>query len=236
MKRSVVLLLVVVFPGVLFSQKDVTNFGLQIKPIIPSNYLNTGTVNTTRDGIGFTIEPQTGYSFGMVIRQGYTDQISLEFGINYTKRNYDLIIEDEKNSFRGKSDFSYIIYEFPIQGLVYIRLSEELFMNVAMGGALDILPTNWKSSDYYFGHLSHKTSWIVPALLANVGFEYRTRKDGYFYLGASFHRPFKDITRADVKYIQYEHQDKNTIVGMYMNGNYLTIDFRYFFHENAQRR
>lgn len=234
--RSAIALILILFPFVSFSQKDVTTFGLQIKPIIPSNYLNTGPSTESSNGVDFTIDPQTGYSFGMLIRQGFTEQVSLEFGINYTKRNYELIIEDKKNSFKGKSNFSYVIYEIPIQGLVYIRLSDELFMNVAMGGALDILPTHWKSSDYYFGHFSHRNSWIIPALLANVGFEYRTRKDGYFYLGSSFHRPFMDITRADVKYVQYEHKDKNTIVGMFMNGNYLTVDFRYFFHENPERK
>lgn len=234
--RDLLLSVFFLLPFILLAQKDVTTFGIQIKPIIPSNYLGTGPVSESKSGVDFSINPQTGYSFGMLIRQGFTDQISLEFGINYTKRNYDLTIEDSKNSFKGESDFSYVIYEFPIQGLVYIRLSEELFMNVAMGGALDILPTNWKSNDYYFGHLSHRTSWIIPALLANVGFEYRTYRSGYLYLGASFHRPFMDITRADVKYVQYEHKTQNTIVGMFMNGNYLTVDLRYFFHENPQRK
>lgn len=217
----------------LFSQKDVTTVGLQFKPIIPSSYLNTGRISTSLNGIDFSIDQKIGYSFGMLVRRGYTEQISLEFGINYTRRNYDLIIEDDENNFRGESDFTYIIYEFPIQGLVYVKLTDELYMNVAMGGALDILPTNWESNDYYFGHLSRKKSWIIPALLANVGFEYRTRKSGYFYLGASFHRPFMDITQAVVL---YEYNGRSEIVGMDVNGNYLTVDLRYFFHERAERR
>lgn len=233
MRKLFSLLAFFVFSYSLFSQKDVTTVGLQIKPIIPSSYLNTGVITESLNDINFSIDQQLGYSFGMLIRRGYTEQISLEFGINYTRRNYDLKIEDVGNNFVGESEFTYIIYEIPIQGLVYIRMTDELYMNVAMGAAFDILPTDWESSDYYFGHLSRKKSWLIPALLANVGFEYRTRNKGYFYLGASFHRPFMDITQAVVL---YEHYDRREIVGMDVNGNYLTVDLRYFFHENAQRR
>ena len=216
-----------------FSQKDVTTVGLQIKPIVPANYLNTGEQNQSLNGIDFTIAPQVGYSFGMVVRKGFTEQLSLETGINYTRRNYDLTIIDQENNFIGESDYRYIIYEVPLLGLVYIRLSEKAYMNVALGGALDLLPTNWQSYDDYFQHRSWRNSWIVTSLLANVGFEYRTRNKGYLYFGASFHRPFANITQAVV---QYNYFDKKEIVGFDINGNYLTLDFRYFFHENPERR
>lgn len=220
----------------LFAQKDVTTFGLQFKPIISSNYLNTSAVSQSLHNVEFTIDPQLGYSLGMVIRKGFTQQLSLETGINYTQRNYNLIITDPSRNFKGSSDFKYIIYEVPILGLVYIRLSDKAYMNAALGASIDLLPTDWQSSDSYFMHRSWRKSWISPSLLANVGFEYRTRNKGYFYIGTSFHRPFTHITQAVVQYNDFDKDVTQDKVGFYINGNYLTIDLRYFFHENAERK
>src|SRR5690606_31378610 len=170
------------------------------KPIISANYLNTSAESQVLSDVKFTIDPQIGYSFGMIVRRGFTKQISFESGINYTRRNYNLIIEDPEMNFKGVSDFKYIIYEIPLLGLVYIQLSDKLYMNAALGGAINFLPTDWQSYDDYFIHRSWRNSWVLPSLLANLGFEYRTYNKGYFYLGASFNRPFVNITQAVIQY------------------------------------
>jgi len=70
-------------------------------------------------------------------------------------------------------------------------------------------------------------------LLANYGFEYRTKEDGYFYFGASFHRPFADIAQTAV---QFDINTNPTRINYALSGSYLTLDFRYFFHEDPDRK
>jgi hypothetical protein len=214
----------------MIAQKGVTTFGLQFKPILSSEMLSTGPETQKEGAISFTIEPNQGYSFGMVIRRGITDKFSFETGINYTKRNFNLSIINDTLSFNGESKFSYVIYEIPVLALLYAQLGKNLYLNTAFGASLNFLPSNWESNDTYFTHFSIQSSWIIPSLLANVGLEYRTQKDGLFYLGFSYHRPFQYLTKAGVGYT--EELDRKEAAFFDISGNYLTIDLRYFFHED----
>ena len=216
------------------AQEKVTTFGLQFKPIISSELINTGPQTNQVDNIEFEIEPKSGYSFGMVIRQGLTKQLSIESGINFSRRNYRLNISDDSLNFSGTSEFRYIIYEIPIMGLVYVQLGEQFFLNTAFGASFNFLPSNWDSFDYYFEHFSARKSWVVPSLLANVGFEYRTYDKGYFYLGFSYNRPFSEITTAGVLYKIDNVEQARTFFDV--NGSYLTIDLKYFFHEPRSKQ
>ncbi len=216
----------------LFAQKEITTFGLQFKPIVSSEIINTGPQSEQKGQIGFSIKPKQGYSFGMVIRKGISKQFSLETGINFTKRQFQLSIINDTSGFSGTSDFAYVIYEIPVLALLYVQLGEQFYMNTAFGASINFLPSDWRSSDSYFVHLSTRESWIVPSLLANVGFEYRTYDKGFFYLGFSYHRPFTPITSAGVLYQENRLEKERTFFDI--SGNYLTIDLRYFFHEDPE--
>lgn len=212
------------------AQQDITTFGLQFKPIISSEIINTGAESIRSGALEFTIEPNQGYSFGMVIRKGITDQINLESGINYTKRNYNLSIVNDTLNLNGNSSFSYVIYEIPVLALIYVRMGQNVYMNNAFGMSFNFLPSDWESFDNYFTHFSQRKSWVVPSLLANMGVEYRTYDKGYFYLGFSYHRPFTEITTAGIGYRENNLEKENAFFDI--SGNYLTIDLRYFFHED----
>jgi hypothetical protein len=220
--------------GILTAQTRLTTVGLQFKPIISGEFFETGPLTNTEGAVDFTITPTNGYGFGMVIRRGFNEQFSLEAGINYTKRNYDLTIAVDSLDFSGTSDFSYVIYEIPVLGLLYVRLGENTYLNNAFGINFNFLPSDWESFDTYFRHRSYRESWMIPALQANVGFEYRTYESGFFYLGFSFHRPFANLTRAGVAY--RENQQDQEITYFDIPGNYLTMDIRYFFHEEPERK
>lgn len=232
-KRIILSIFIILFGSIanssLQAQSDITTVGIQFKPIISAGFMNTGPQSQKLGDIEFTIEPGSGYSFGMVIRKGFNKQFSLETGINYSRRNYNLTITEDSTGFRGESDFSYVIYEIPILALIYVQLGENTFLNNAFGLNLNFLPSDWQTFDTYFEHYSGRRYWVAPALQANIGFEYRTYKSGYFYGGFSFHRPFRDITRAGVLY--KEGQVVKETAFFDINGNYLTLDFRYFFHE-----
>lgn len=223
----------------LLAQKNVTTFGIQIKPVIPLSFIGSSEESISDKGIEFTLTPRSGYSFGMVARHGFTKMFSIESGINFTARNFGLSIQDA--DFTGNTDIRFITYDIPVLALVYVQLSDELFMNAAFGGSISFLPSDWQTTDTYFRHVSYRTEWLIPSMLANVGFEYRTYDKGYFYLGASYHQPLRDFTTTNVGY--YNENNNINDVGGYdafasfnLEGSYLTLDLRYFFHEDPIRK
>jgi hypothetical protein len=225
-----------VVPFGLRAQSNITTVGIQFKPIISAEFLNTGPQTETLGDINFTIAPANGFAFGMIVRKGFNDQFSLETGINYSRRNYDLSIGEDSTGFLGRSDFSYVIYEIPVLALIYVRLGENSYLNNAFGINLNFLPSDWQSFDNYFEHYSSRTYWVMPALQANIGFEYRTRESGFYYVGFSFHQPFQNITTAAVLYKDPNSREVKEITAFDITGNYLTLDLRYFFHEPAKRQ
>ena len=170
----------------------------------------------------------------MVIRRGFTNTISLESGINFVKRNFQIDVNDRDSAVNSTSGFGIVGYEIPVQGLIFIQLSDHIFMDVALGLSLDFYPSDIKTQEGYVAHYSARDSWFSTALLANLGWEYRTEKSGYFYVGASYHRPF-DITYTS--YIQYQNRElPYPEAQMELLGNYLTLDLRYFFHSDPEKR
>lgn len=225
------------FGVILFSdlraQEKVITAGFQFRPIFSNAFFKTGSAGTEQDGVDFTISPQYSYCFGMVVRRGITPNISAESAINFTKRSYHLTITD--GAFKGESDFSITGYEVPFQGLVFIKLNKFIYMDVASGISLDFFPVDLfitREISYYENKIIRRT-WVLPGLLANVGWEYRTPKKGYFYFGASYHRPFAPIYRSQ---IGYHSSAKSDIVSIKLSGNYLTADIRYFFNEKPVKK
>ena len=213
------------YPKFASAQENIFTAGFQYKPIFASSFLGTGPKTVSQNGIDFSVSQKFGYCTGMILRRGFTKKISLEFGINYVKRNYGLSITD--TTYTGKSNFTIIGYEIPVQGLIFIRLGEKLFMNASAGLSCDMYPSNIATSGTYFKHHSTRYSLFQSSVLANIGYEYRTVKNGYFYLGASYHQPFTYFYQSSINYTPV-----NEVTHMKLRGNYLTLDFRYFFHED----
>ncbi len=208
------------------AQQNILTAGVQFKPIFPSAMLGTGPQELVMDGVNFKIDPRAGFAAGMVVRRGITPRLSFETGINYVRRKYDLTISD--SAFTGDSDFRIVGYEIPAMGLVFIQLAQQLHMTTGLGVSLDIFPSDIFTSDTYFRHLAVKRNWLLPGLQANLGYEWRTEKKGFFYLGGSYHQPFSSIFGSSIKYNQF---DRKTEAKANLKGNYLTVDLRYFFHE-----
>ena len=204
-------------------------FGAQFKPIIPVNYFGAGPVDLSDTVTNLSIDPKLGYSIGMVLRRDFTNLFSFETGINYTRRNYNIIANEPKRDTSDIADFGFVSYQIPLQALIYIRLSDQLFMNTSGGIGVDWYASSVLSNgeNGLIQHLSTKYYWMHFSMLANVGFEYRTEEKGRFYLGASFVNPLKSITRTTIRYYYYnnDYQRYNTE----LKGTYITVDFRYFF-------
>jgi len=217
------------------AQERVITAGIQFKPMLPPGFFNAESAEEIADGINFKTDQKFGYAAGMVIRWGLTRTISLETGINYVRRNFNITIDSLNSAYEQEIDYGIIGYEIPITGLIYVQLSDEWFMNAAFGASLDLFPRDFyadASGDQRWIHETVRESWIQVAGLANLGFEYRTEESGYFYIGSSYHQPFTDMYQSKIG----RDDARNATVILPVNGSYLTLDFRYFFHEDPQKK
>ncbi len=170
----------------------------------------------------------------MMIRQQISKSFAIETGISSVKRSYNVEANSLINNKTDKTDFSFIGYQIPIQGLVYIQLSEAIYMNTTAGIGIDMYPSSifTKGKNYLLNNLTTRQRWPNFSLLANLGFEYRNNEKGTFYIGGSFNRPFSPIAKSNFSYL-YEGNN-TTILETFLNGNYITLDLRYFFPEKSE--
>ena len=171
----------------------------------------------------------------MVVRRGLNRTFSLETGINYIDRNYRLSVSNSTISLDDFTDFSLRSYEIPYQLLTNVRVSDNIYLNVAFGVSHNIFASDVYSEgeeDYKFIQNTLKRRRIQMAMLANIGAEFRTEKDGIFYIGASLHRPWDEVGRIYPEYDDF-NESAPSLDAHYLEvlGNFVTIDFRYFFHE-----
>jgi hypothetical protein len=212
-------------------QKSLTDysFGAQLKPIIPVNYFGMRPIRLEDTLVGIDIKSRPSYSMGMVLRRNFTDLISFETGINYVRRNYSIATQEYVRDTTDYSSFGVVAYEIPIQLLIYIRLSKELYMNVSSGFSLNFFASDVQSSgvNSLIQHVSLRSYWSYPSFLSNIGFEWRTKEIGGFYLGASLNSPFRDFLQTKINY--YYQNNVYKPYSTALRGNYFTVDFRYFF-------
>ena len=131
----------------------------------------------------------------------------------------------------ARNDLTFISYDIPINGLVYIQMGRQLFMNASLGLALTFKPTDvgiltkpgGSNLFYHTGFANRKAGVDINA---NIGVEYRTKKSGFFYIGGSGRVPLAPLFQLIA---QYKYQGiKNTVKGN-VDGSYLSIDVKYFF-------
>jgi hypothetical protein len=240
MRKNLLILLLCLlassFQGI--GQKGVTTFGIQYKPIIPNSLIGTFEQDFNEGILVSSVKQKVGHSFGMVVRVGLTDKISLESGINYTQRKFNLDFEIPDSGYAAQNTVGVVSYEIPVSGLIYVRLGDDIYMNSSLGVAMTLFPSDVRTytdipdiANSYFQQEGAYRSKLQGAALANLGFEYRTKKAGYFYLGASYHLPFTPIMTFAMS---YEYDNTNVVSRDNIHGSYLTLDLRYFFHEKKE--
>jgi len=230
-QRRLLILIFSIISAASFAQEKITTAGFQFKPIFPSSFFSTGPSNFEADSALFTMKQNSGFCFGMVVRKGLSKNFSFETGINFVNRRFSLEVTD--SALYEKTKFRIIGYEIPTLLLLFVQLSQHIYMDVAFGHSLDIFPSDVFSKANYLNQYGARRNWAGSSLLANLGFEYRTEKSGYIYLGASFHRPFKFIYVSE---IHYTGNNRQTDPLEKLGGNYLTLDLRYFFHADPEKR
>jgi hypothetical protein len=217
-------------------KKGETIFGLEAKAIIPTSILNAGTIKLSDDSITIKINPESGYSIGMLIRHNFTKMFTLETGIHLTKRLFPIDFDHSLNGISEQSKIEMISYSIPIQWLLYIQLGKQTYMNTILGVSMDFYPSSIKKESEKYAYIITPNSWIEASLLASVGFEYRSKKSGYFYIGSSLHSPFGDMGSFKLTYYHDSSLTEHITFNSNISGTYLSIDFRYFFNKKEKKK
>lgn len=218
------------------AQKGSTLFGLEYKPIIPNRLI--GTFEQEFDDLPFesTVKQKFGNALGMNIRIGLSDRISLETGLGFTQRNFNLDYALPDSGYTGSNDVRVVSYSLPLKCMVFIRLGDDWFMNTSLGAAMTVFPSDVKTQIGLAGNERFQQegayrSKVQGAALANIGWEYRSKESGIFYLGMAYHLPFIPIMTFAMS---YEYPGGNLLKIDNIRGSYLTVDLRYYLPESKK--
>jgi len=216
-------------------------FGAEFRALVPVSFFNVdsvvlGTSNATVDSnYTATLSYTGGFGFGGVLRAKLTPFWNIETGLYYTRRSYEYSIEDKLGPFSDVAEVRSVGYEIPIKALVYIQMADKVFANVALGVSFDFFASDVEVRHPDYVAIIFKRQFARFATLGNIGVEYRTDSDGYFYLGATFHQVFGNPMFATMVYLR-----DGVPPGYVRNGNidlgYFSVDFRYFFPPKKQER
>ncbi len=210
-------------------------FGFVASPVIPNNFI--GDVHTnmqdTASSMFATFTHKTGFTFGAVVRIGITKTISIETGLSQVRRNYGIDVNIPDSGFAGSQRLSFVNYDLPINGLFYVQLSETWYMNAAIGFSITQYPTDTRDTIRFdqknaAAVEARRTNRTYFAANAGLGFEYRTKKYGTFYLGGGAKVPFKDPFFGVVLYYNSSSSSFKKVAYNPISSGYFTLDFRYF--------
>lgn len=213
-------------------------FGLRVSPVFPTQFIGEKSLSLNENSgeevkINTSITQKTGYSFGGVVRAGFTKLVALETGLNFTQRSFDLTMELPDSSISGTNDLKFVSYDVPINALFYIKLSDQWYMNASLGLAATFAPTHIGKTSlpakrHEFHHTGLVRNKIGLDMNANVGFEFRTEKNGFFYLGGTARVPFKPLFDLYLLY-EYTGSDYQSVLNGPVDGSFLTVELKYFF-------
>ena len=218
-------------------EKGETIFGIQVKGLIPTSVLNASEQTIRNDSIAFTMSSASGLSVGGVLRHNFTKMFTIETGIHYVSRRYNFNFKHNIQQIDDNSNVNLISYEVPVQWLLYIRLGEKFYMNAIFGVSFDFYPSDVTNTRENYAYIMVRKSWINLALIASVGFEYRTKDAGYFYIGGSLHYPLSDIGTLRVSYFPDPSNTADFVnLDQKVSGTYLSVDVRYFFKKPEEKK
>lgn len=215
-------------------EKFPSYFGLILSPTLPTSFLGpqSSTAMDTTGQMSTTFKQKTGYMFGATIRIGLTKRFSIETGISQIHRNYEVTMDLPDSSIHNVKSFSFISYDIPVNGLVYVQMGQQWYMNAYFGVSISQYPSDTRDTTFIGKNTlaaeGRRTKRTYFALNAGIGFEFRTKKAGTFYLGAGGKVPLKDIMIGVGLASNVYNPGKQLITLNPVNGSFMTVDFRYF--------
>lgn len=239
MRFSLILVLLFAVFGTLFAQgpkkkKDrfPSYFGLTIAPIVPSTGSKRASFTDTTGSMTTTFRQNVGILFGASVRIGITKQISIETGIFQARRNFTTSIAIPDSNVYGTQSLGFVNYDIPINALAYVKLSEDWYMNATLGISINQYPSDVQDTvkpggKNYLEMQGRRIERTHFSSNAGIGFEYRTKKAGTFYLGAAGKVTFKPIMLG-VGILHQTGTSNRLISYGPISGSYFSIDLRYY--------
>jgi hypothetical protein len=215
-------------------EKFPIHFGLQTRVVIPSNFLGAVETNLSDQGFSSSLKQKLGFSYGALVRADFTKNITIEGGINFIQRHFNasMTYTDSIEFIKDTNRLTFINYELPLTGIVKIQLGKSIFSMVGLGPAFTFKPTSVKLIDQPGGkHTFYHTGSVKKFgidLNAQIGFEYRTKKSGFYYFGGSAKIPTSYLFNWGGKYSQ-QGSSNYLIDFAKVNGAFLSLDLRYYF-------
>lgn len=206
-------------------------FGVQVRSIIPTNFVGNPITTLQKDGLQASLQQTIGYSFGGIVRVGLTELIALETGINFSQRYFKVQGSIADSGIYVTNQLGFIQYDLPLNGLIYIKLTKRFFANASLGVTAGFKPTSIATQNnidgskffYHTGFVNKKASLDLNG---NLGFEFRSKKTGFYYLGTTVRLPLAPL----FTYIAtYRNQGYKVTQYGDVSGAFLGIDLRYFF-------
>ncbi len=203
---------------------------MQVRLIIPG--LGSDTPMELGDSMYRSLSKfQPGYSFGGMIRRDYENGFSLEGGINYTQRHLYISMEVRDSNLISTNNMTFVNYEFPIQGLVFVKLTKSIFGSAGLGTSLFYKPSSVRVNNYTEGksnfvHYGYARYKFGAEINAQAGFEFRTKKIGFYYLGASAKIPLSALFEYNGLYFYGTQLKANDYTQA--SGAFLSVDLRYY--------
>lgn len=222
-----------------YRSKPENFFGLQFKPLIPFGLVGDKPFTIKEGNFESTILPTFGYSYGGVVRIGLTELLALETGLNYNRRNYRADHEVPDSNLVGSDNLGYVSFEIPLNFLVYVKLGQQMYMNVSGGASVNYNPSNIRShinpggGKDLFIFEGRRLSFFDFNANADVGFEYRTEKSGTVYLGMSARIPFKPTLAVASEYRYGTH---SLVAYGLIDGATFSLNLKYFFFNNKVKK
>lgn len=222
----------------IYRTKAENYFGVQVKPLIPFGLVGDRAFDITENGFKSTISPMLGYSYGGVVRVGMTELLAIETGLNYTRRNYKASYSVADSNVYAQDELGYVSFEMPVNFLVYIKLAQQIYMNVSIGASGNFNASNIKSQinpegKHIFIFEGRRTNYFDFNANADVGFEYRTPKSGTVYLGLSGRVPFSPTLAIAT---EYQYGTSKTVAYGVVEGSTFSLSLKYFFHNQNRKK
>ncbi len=216
-----------------------TFFGLGFSSMHGSNFIRDENKLFQSDTVQYNINYKPfSYKLGAEVKHFFTYRFALKTGLYYAQRKINVDYKSEHTAsglikglkdttFTGQLHFT--SYEIPIHAMGYVRLAKSIYMDIHGGFDLNFYPSNLMIDNIYLQREgSFNSLFFQLGYTFGVGWEWRTKNSGAFYLGASYQAKGDYMGAV----LLYEGRVLNAAEYFYeLKGQYFSIDFRYYFNK-----
>lgn len=215
-------------------------FGLTVAPIFPSDFIGQKKTvfQDSSQRMESVFDQKTGLTFGASVRIGITKLISIETGLYQVRRNFNVSCNFPDSNIVSSSTLGFVNYDIPLNALIYVQLSEKWYMNAALGVSITHYPsdvlTQQNLTPFLVAYQGRRVNRTYFGAGAGLGFEFRTKKSGTFYLGGAAKIPFNpimigvtDVTKTLTNRVRAVKR---------INGSYFSLELRYYLPSNLLKK